>query len=148
MREIDITEKCLEFIDNQGERVSDKFFQLIEIIGEVKIVHTNFVKKLKNSRFYERIMKTIKAKNLLEERYGKKGSKSREKFREEAYSYYFGEIIKNRRKKLKMSQEKLAEAVGKKRPYISRIENGEDVRISNLLLVANALDLSIQLTEK
>lgn len=93
-------------------------------------------------------MKAIKANDLLEERYGKKGSKSREKFREEAYSYYFGEIIRNRRKKLKMSQEKLAEAVGKKRPYISRIENGEDVRISNLLLVANALDLSIQLTEK
>ena len=44
MREIDITEECLDFIDNQGIRVSDKFFQLIEIIGEVKIVHTNFVK--------------------------------------------------------------------------------------------------------
>ena len=53
MREIDITEKCLEFIDAQGPRVSEKFFQLIEIIGEVKIVHTNFVKKLINSRFYE-----------------------------------------------------------------------------------------------
>jgi ribosome-binding protein aMBF1 (putative translation factor) len=91
-------------------------------------------------------MKTMKAKDLLEERYGKKGSASREKFREEAYSYYFGEIIRNRRKELNMSQESLALAVGKKRPYISRIENGEDVRISNLLLVANALDLSIQLT--
>ena len=53
MREIDITEKCLDFIDEQGERVSNKFFQLIEIIGEVKIVHANFVKKLKNTRFYE-----------------------------------------------------------------------------------------------
>ncbi len=53
MREIDITEKCLDFIDSQGQRVSDKFFQLIEIIGEVKIVHTNFVKKLTNSSFYE-----------------------------------------------------------------------------------------------
>ena len=90
-------------------------------------------------------MKTMKAKDLLAERYGKKGSENREKFREEAYSYYFGEIIRNRRKELKMSQEKLAEAVGKKRPYISRIENGEDIRISNLLLIANALDLSIQL---
>ena len=47
-----------------------------------------------------------------------------------------------------MSQEKLAEVVGKKRPYISRIENGEDVRISNLMLVANALDLTIQLTTR
>ncbi len=91
-------------------------------------------------------MKTIKAKDLLTERYGKKGTKSREEFREEAYSYYFGEIIRTRRKELKMSQEKLAEKVGKKRPYISRIENGEDVRISNLLLIAEALDLSIQLT--
>ena len=53
MREIEITEKCLDFIDGQGERVSNKFFQLIEIIGEVKIVHVNFVKKLKNTRFYE-----------------------------------------------------------------------------------------------
>ncbi len=93
-------------------------------------------------------MKIIKAENLLAERYGKKGSESREKFREEAYFYYFGEIIRNRRKELNMTQEKLAEAVGKKRPYISRIENGEDVKISNLLLVANALDLSIQLTAR
>jgi len=91
-------------------------------------------------------MKTYKAKDILTERYGKKGSVSREEFREIAYSYYFGEIIRNRRKELKMSQEKLAEVVGKKRPYISRIENGEDVRISNLLLVANALDLTVQLT--
>jgi mRNA-degrading endonuclease RelE of RelBE toxin-antitoxin system len=53
MREIDITEKCLDFIDKQGKRVSDKFFQLIEIIEEVRIVHSNFVKKLKNTRFYE-----------------------------------------------------------------------------------------------
>ncbi len=53
MREIDITVKCLDFIDEQGERVSNKFFQLIEIIGEVKIVHASFVKKLKNTRFYE-----------------------------------------------------------------------------------------------
>jgi len=53
MREIDITEKCLEFVDSQGQRVSNKFFQLIEIIAEVKIVNTNFVKKLTNSKFYE-----------------------------------------------------------------------------------------------
>jgi ribosome-binding protein aMBF1 (putative translation factor) len=92
-------------------------------------------------------MKTINAKALLAKRYGEKGSESRGKFREEAYSYYFGEIIRNRRKELNMSQEKLAKIVGKKRPYISRIENGEDIRISNLLLITNALDLTIQLVD-
>jgi len=84
-------------------------------------------------------------KELISNRYGKEGTKEREKFREDAFSYYFGEIIKNRRKELHMSQEDLAEKVGKKRPYISRVENGEDIRLSNFALLANALGLSIDL---
>jgi hypothetical protein len=47
MREIDITDYCLDFIDNQEKRVSDKFFQIILIMEEVKVVHSNFVKKNK-----------------------------------------------------------------------------------------------------
>ena len=89
----------------------------------------------------------IKAQDIIDQRYGKKGTLSREKFKEEAYSYYFGEIIKNRRKELKLSQNDLAKMIGKKRPYISRVENGEDIRISNFVLIANALHLSINLTE-
>ncbi|TXD85818.1 hypothetical protein ESY86_20775 [Subsaximicrobium wynnwilliamsii] len=53
MRDIDITEECLEFIDKQNDRVSLKFFQLIEIIGEIKIVNSNFLKKLQSTQFYE-----------------------------------------------------------------------------------------------
>ena len=91
--------------------------------------------------------KSINAKELLDSRYGKKGSQEREEFREGAFSYYFGEIIKNKRKELRMTQESLAEKVGKKRPYISRFENGEDIQLSNFALVANALGLSIKLTD-
>lgn len=91
--------------------------------------------------------KTFKASELLDKRYGKLGTASRDKFRNEAFSFYFGEIIKNRRKELKMSQNKLADLVGKKRPYISRVENGEDIRMSNFLLIANALGLSIFVKE-
>ncbi|MFT5103627.1 MAG: ribosome-binding protein aMBF1 (putative translation factor) [Candidatus Latescibacterota bacterium] len=92
--------------------------------------------------------KSINAKELIAKRYGIEGSSEREKFRDDAFSYYFGEIIKNRRKELKMSQENLAVKVGKKRPYISRIENGQDIRLSNFALVANALGLSIELVEE
>ena len=53
MREVLITPECLEYIDNQNERVSNKFYQIIEVIEEVKIVNTNFVKKLINTDFYE-----------------------------------------------------------------------------------------------
>lgn len=88
----------------------------------------------------------IKAENELAKRFGEKGSEAREKFRDEAFAYYFGEIIRNRRKELKLSQSDLAKLIGKKRPYISRIENGEDLRLSNFVLITNALNLSISLT--
>jgi ribosome-binding protein aMBF1 (putative translation factor) len=90
---------------------------------------------------------TRNVKEIIAERYGKEGTKKREKFREDAFSYYFGEIIKNRRKELKLSQEGLAKIVGKKRPYISRVENGEDIQLSNFVLIANALGLTIELRE-
>lgn len=60
MREIIISEECLSFIDNQNERVTKKFFQIISVIEEIKIVDTNFVKKIQNSDFYEL---RIKAEN-------------------------------------------------------------------------------------
>ena len=53
MREVDITEECLDFIDKQEERVSLKFFQLLEVIGKVKVVNANFLKKLQSTQFYE-----------------------------------------------------------------------------------------------
>lgn len=90
--------------------------------------------------------KITNANNLIDQRFGKKGTPEREKFREEAFAYYFGEIIKNRRKELKLSQENLATLIGKKRPYISRIENGEDIRLSNFALIASALKLNIRIS--
>ncbi len=53
MREIDITKECLEFIDNQSDRIRLKFFQLIEVIGEIKVINSNFLKKLQSTQFYE-----------------------------------------------------------------------------------------------
>ncbi len=90
--------------------------------------------------------KLHKAEDLISKRYGEKGTASREKFKEQAFSNYFAEIIRERRKQLNLTQEDLAKKVGKKRPYISRIEKGEDIRISNFALIASALDLSIQIS--
>ena len=85
------------------------------------------------------------ASKLLDKNYGKIGSKKREIFRKEAYAFYLSEILKDRRKELKLSQEEVAKKVGKKRPYISRVENGEDVRISNFIQIANVLGLTFDL---
>ena len=89
--------------------------------------------------------KIYKASEFLNKEVGKEGSEKREKFKEDAYSYYLSEILKSRRKQLKLSQQELANIVGKKRPYISRVENGEDVRLSNFLQIANALGLNFKL---
>ncbi len=53
MRKIDITIECLDFIDNQPERVGIKFLQLIQVLEEVKIVNSLFVKKLQSTSFFE-----------------------------------------------------------------------------------------------
>ena len=92
-----------------------------------------------------RMAKIQNAKELLSKKFGEEGSAEREEFRKSAYAYYFGEILKDRRKELKMTQETLAAKIGKKRPHISRIENGEDMYLSNFALVAKALRMSIEL---
>ncbi|MXV37482.1 hypothetical protein GO491_02140 [Flavobacteriaceae bacterium Ap0902] len=53
MREIEVTEECLNFIESQDERVILKFFQLLEVMGEIKVIHSNFLKKLQSTQFYE-----------------------------------------------------------------------------------------------
>jgi len=92
-----------------------------------------------------KLKKLKTAKQLLDKEFGKDGTVSRKVFKEKAYSFYLSEILKSRRLELKLSQEQLAKKVGKKRPYISRVENGEDVRISNFVQIAMALDLNFDL---
>ena len=92
--------------------------------------------------------KLIDAQDLLDEKYGKEGTESRHLFKEKAYTYYLSEVLRARRKELKLSQQELANKIGKQRPYISRVENGEDVRLSNFIQIANALGLNLHLTIK
>lgn len=54
----------------------------------------------------------------------------------------FAEILRNRRKELNLTQEELAEKVGKKRAYIARIEKGKtDMQLSSFMNISQALGL-------
>lgn len=92
--------------------------------------------------------RVLNSKKLLDNRFGKKGSAERDEFNSNSFAFYYSEILKHRRKQLKLSQQELANKIGKKRPYISRVENGEDLRLSNLLQIATALDLRLELVEE
>lgn len=57
----------------------------------------------------------------------------------------FAEILRNRRKELNLTQEELAEKVGKKRAYIARIEKGEtDMQFSSFISISQALGIKLK----
>lgn len=61
----------------------------------------------------------------LDKKYGLPGTPGREEFDAKSITWYYGEILRDRRKELKITQQELAEKVGKERSYIARIEKGE-----------------------
>lgn len=70
---------------------------------------------------------------LLDIKYGKIGIKKRDDFEERAQYYVISEMLKEARKEAKMTQEQLAEKIGTKKSYISRLENGKcDIQLSTL----------------
>lgn len=70
---------------------------------------------------------------LLDIKYGKIGNEKRDDFEERAQYYVISEMLKEARKEAKMTQEQLAEKVGTKKSYISRLENGKcDIQLSTL----------------
>jgi len=63
MREIYLSEECEKYIiEESSERVQNKFKYLLEVLENQKIVHTSFVEKLVNTKFYEL---KIKAENQI-----------------------------------------------------------------------------------
>lgn len=69
----------------------------------------------------------------LTKRYGKSGTEGRAAFNIKAKAFMIGEIIKEERRLAKMTQEQLAEKIGAKKSFISRIESGHtDIQLSTL----------------
>lgn len=69
--------------------------------------------------------------DLLEDKYGEKGTPSRDKFDADSLAFRLGVMLKEARKEAHVTQEELAEKTGTKKSYISRIERGQsDIQIS------------------
>ena len=84
---------------------------------------------------------------MLDDKYGERGTESREEFQKKAIAFYYGELLKGKRKELCLTQEKLSEKTGLKRSYIAKIEKGEtDMQISSFVRIAEALGLKFTLS--
>jgi len=89
-----------------------------------------------------KLAKLHKTEDLLEKRYGKRGTPGREAFHERALANYYADILRDRRKELKITQQQLADNIGKKRSYIANIERGQtDMQISSFTILAQALGI-------
>lgn len=90
--------------------------------------------------------KLIDAETVLTAKYGVPGTDSRREFEERARAYYYGVILRDRRKELKMTQQQLADKVGKQRSYIARVERGvTDIQMSSFMRILSALGVSFEL---
>ena len=82
------------------------------------------IKDLRKAKSYE---------ELLDIKYGKIGTVKRDKFEKEAQYFVISEMLKDARRKARLTQSQLAQKVGTKKSYISRLENGKcDIQLSTL----------------
>ena len=94
----------------------------------------------------EKLAKLRRADEHFDERYGKPGTQTRMEFENKALAWYYGEILRDKRKELKITQKQLAEKIGKKREYIALLEKGEtDMQLSTFFNISQALGLRFTL---
>jgi hypothetical protein len=89
--------------------------------------------RTKKSEMKKPVKKITNYKDLINAEYGKKGSQTRIEFEIKAMAFMVGELLRDARHRSNMTQEQLAEKIGSKKSFISRIENGKvDIQLSTL----------------
>ena len=85
---------------------------------------------------------------LLDIKYGMVGSSIRDEYDAKANYFVISEMLKEARKDAHITQEQLADKIGTKKSYISRLENGKvDIQLSTLFKIfETGLGRKIQLT--
>jgi DNA-binding XRE family transcriptional regulator len=93
------------------------------------------------------IMASETLDDLLNAEYGERGTESRETFEAEADAFCLAECLKEQRRLAGLTQEQLAEKIGTKKSYISKIENGRsDVQLSTLFRIFAGLGKRVSVT--
>lgn len=94
----------------------------------------------------QKLAKLHSVDEMLDKKYGDVGTKTRQAFHEKSMAWYYGEILRDRRKQMKITQQQLADKVGTARSYIARVEKGEtDLQLSSFIRIANALGFQLNL---
>lgn len=85
--------------------------------------------------------------DFITEDFGPEGTPTRMEFDANVDAFFLGERLKEERQKAGLTQEQLANKIGTKKSYISRVENGyTDIQVSTLLKIFQGLGRRVSLT--
>ena len=95
----------------------------------------------------EKIMQAKTFDELLNAEYGPVGTPDRDKFEMESDAFCLAETLKEERLRAGLTQQQLAERIGTKKTYISRVENGKnDIQLSTLYRIFEGLGKRVAIT--
>jgi DNA-binding XRE family transcriptional regulator len=84
---------------------------------------------------------------LLNVEFGNVGTATRDEFDRETEAFCLARTLKEERKRAGLTQEELADKIGTKKTYISRLENGKaDIQLSTLFRIFEGLGKRVSLT--
>ena len=90
----------------------------------------------------DKLAKLPTTNQLLDEKYGLNGTEEREEFNAKAIAWYYGSLLRERRRELNLTQKEVAEKIGREQTYIARIEGGKtDMQISSFFRIAAVLGI-------
>ena len=82
--------------------------------------------------------------DLITEDFGAVGTPERDQFEMECDAFIIGEQLKNERQKAGLTQEQLADKIGTKKSFISRVERGHaDIQLSTFVKLFRGLGRQI-----
>ena len=79
--------------------------------------------------------------DLIAEDFGQIGTEERDQFEMECDAFIIGEQLKQERRRAGLTQEQLADKIGTRKSFISRVENGNaDIQLSTLVKLFHGLN--------
>jgi HTH-type transcriptional regulator / antitoxin HipB len=91
-------------------------------------------------------MNLTSIEDIISEDFGDVGTPERDEFELECDAFIIGEQLKEKRLKAGLTQEQLAEKIGTKKSFISRVERGHsDIQLSTLVKLFQGLGHNVRL---
>ena len=89
-----------------------------------------------------KLAKLSTTNKMLDDKYGTYGTVTRNEFDEQSLAWFYGNMLKERRKELKLTQKEVAEKLGRDQSYIARVERGKaDIQLPSFFRIASILGI-------